>query len=572
MPTKKLILRLVFSLMVLAIAVPVSAVDDPLDAFSEDVSVVVRLQKPTDVTGNLVKYISNVDEQYGQMAQGLSGLVGLLISNPSQQGVDKEKDWWIAILPSSGEPPKVIFAIPASNVDEMKSAIPDSYTSTVFENWLIYSDNGEAVSAIEEGIKAKSIKSIRGKIDSEASKLLTGSSIGAFINVNQLTEIYKDEIDMGIQQAEERLKQFQNMAPPMQGMDISAIFGIYTDIFHGAVQAVKDADAITVGIKITGDDLIVERLTQLEKDSETDKFLSVHKTSKMDVLNHLSVNQLGYFGIHCDTKSLVNFSMDLMTKMMPEGTVSEDEVNKIKAQINALSIGAYVGSFNFGPIEEGAIRMTSIYEATPADKVKELAQAYVEFSKNLQYPMMKQEITLEKEVETVGGHKIDIMTVIQEMNEEVDPLGIQKQLMEAMYGPGGIKARIAYLDRLVVQTVGGGQESMKAALTGIEGTPSESVSSSVRSKLSESANLIGLIDLPSLAIKAITLVVDSGKLPLPLDTDGLKELGIRPSYLGVSVAIGPQTVRGRLVIPAQQVQGIAKMVQYFQSMRQQSQF
>ena len=81
-----------------------------------------------------------------------------------------------------------------------------------------------------------------------------------------------------------------------------------------------------------------------------------------------------------------------------------------------------------------------------------------------------------------------------------------------------------------------------------------------------------MVDIPTLVIKAITIATDSGQLPpLPIDPEALQELGIRPSYLGVSVTVESQSIRGRMVLPSQQVQGIVKLIKFFRT-NQQPQF
>ena len=62
-------------------------------------------------------------ETVRQSAQGL----GQAISVPSLAGVDRSRDWYVFTFMTPGEQPKVVFAIPTTDADELKQAIKDGH-------------------------------------------------------------------------------------------------------------------------------------------------------------------------------------------------------------------------------------------------------------------------------------------------------------------------------------------------------------------------------------------------------------------------------------------------------------
>ena len=47
-------------------------------------------------------------------------MIGIPISNPVLGGVDRKRDWWVAVFPKAKGEPAVVFGIPATDVEAMK--------------------------------------------------------------------------------------------------------------------------------------------------------------------------------------------------------------------------------------------------------------------------------------------------------------------------------------------------------------------------------------------------------------------------------------------------------------------
>ena len=96
------------------------------------------------------------------------------------------------------------------------------------------------------------------------------------------------------------------------------------------------------------------------------------------------------------------------------------------------------------------------------------------------------------------------------------------------------------------------------------GTSTKSAFIQARGQLGAKTNMVVLFDLPNTLAKILDLVVQAQVLPLPLDANQVKDLQSNPSYIGISAGTEPQGLRVRTVVPAAQMQGIAKIVMFFQ--------
>ena len=67
-----------------------------------------------------------------------------LISNPSLQGVDQTKDWYIAVQTKGGGEPAVVFGIPVTNADMAKQGLGEGFKSKAHGSWLFYSEDEAA--------------------------------------------------------------------------------------------------------------------------------------------------------------------------------------------------------------------------------------------------------------------------------------------------------------------------------------------------------------------------------------------------------------------------------------------
>jgi hypothetical protein len=215
---------------------------------------------------------------------------------------------------------------------------------------------------------------------------------------------------------------------------------------------------------------------------------------------------------------------------------------------------------------EGIMRYATLVQVDQPDKLKEIYRKSSESMSKMTAGPIKQQITIQPDAESYGDRKGDVMTIKQEITPEADPIGIQKKMNEAMFGPGGMVTRVVALKDSVVQTMGGGKEAMDALLKGIDATPGPTdARKPARDDLTKQANLVLLLDLPGVVVEGVKIAAGSGAMPLPIDAAGLDKLSIKRSFIGTSAVAEAQAVRVKTQIPLEQFKGIAELVKFVQS-------
>ena len=109
-------------------------------------------------------------------------------------------------------------------------------------------------------------------------------------------------------------------------------------------------------------------------------------------------------------------------------------------------------------------------------------------------------------------------------------------------------------DNQVVQTFGGGQETMKELLATLDAPPTtgDTALSESRGRMLEKANLIALIDLPNLALKIarVALKNEDVKASVPFKGEFLEGAEVPASFIGFSAGTEAPGVRLKTALPA----------------------
>ena len=185
----------------------------------------------------------------------------------------------------------------------------------------------------------------------------------------------------------------------------------------------------------------------------------------------------------------------------------------------------------------------------------------------VELPGIKQEITIKENVEKFGDSTVDLINVKQEVDENAPGAKEQKLITDVAYGKNGIMQRMSSTKTLVVQTIGGGIDEMKAALAAMEQSSStpNAVSKS-RARQLPKANLLAMIDLPNTALKVVLAwseLAGNGtvpQLPLPVPEKQLKALKVDPSYVTFALSTEPQGLRMRTEVPSSTIAGFYKIM------------
>ena len=239
------------------------------------------------------------------------------------------------------------------------------------------------------------------------------------------------------------------------------------------------------------------------------------------------------------------------------------------AEAAKLKIKSLATAFGLGDIDEGAIRSVSITEVDNPAKMRELTHKIIKAMQSFETQGVKQTFEIKNDAEKYGKNSADVTTVKIEMVDQENPFvaQIMERMTTAMFGPDGMTTRSVYLKDKIIQTVGGGEQAMKDALTGLDQKTSEASKSSLqqtRAKLGAKANLVVLFDPTNTVAKIVDLLAQSQAVPIPLDAEQVKGLQTKPSFFGLSAATEAQGLRVKTVIPVEQMQGIARIVNFVQ--------
>ena len=553
--------------------------EGPLDLIPKDASVVVRVKSPQATIAKVAGFVNAVQPGMGFVVQSQAAALGVGISNPTMGGVDLRNDWYIAVFTVKNAEPAVVFLVPAtkgtedrSGVDQMKEAVGDQFTFASKDNWVAYSMDEAVIELVEDCIDDAG-ESVA--LDRRSNEVFDNSDISVFVNIGATVGTYEDELKAGEEQIDIALEgigaELQNAD---QGFNLAPIMEIYGQMARGALQGVRDSDALTVGVTVDSDALVIEELLLVEADSGSDKFLQSHPTDELAVLNRLPQDKLGYFAMHGDFTALAKWGMEFAVKVMGDNDDTADvkeKLEKISATMNEIEFGSAAWAFGLGDGDKGILEGYAISQATPAAKVQELSRLMGQ-GYNINVPGVKQEFSVEKGAEKYGDLSADIIRIKQEFDETADPLGVQKKLQSVLYGDNGIEQRVVVKDENhVVQTFGGGKAAMEELIeaAGSADASSDSAVGKARSGLMEKANVVGLIDLPNLALKIgrAALANEDIAANAPVKLKHLEGITVPASFIGFAAGTEAQGVRFRTEIPSKTFQNFAQIAAYVQQMK-----
>ncbi len=542
---------------------PLTAADSPISAFPKDTGVLLRLKSPQKTLQTAGALAVKVDRKEGVKVQLATPLLGTLISNPSLKGVDLNSDWWVGVFPNAEGDPGVVFAIPATDADAMKSAVMGDQTFQTFEKWVIYTDHAPS---------AGKIKTQLGNQGAGVSMLLnaTGKAVwdegdlSLFVNVPEILKIYQGPFDQGVQQVNGFIEQMPNLVPPQQsGVDMKTIADMYASAFKGLVQGVKDSQGWTCGLGVTDSQISISEYADFGEKSETAQAIAKHKPSALALLDQLPADKLGYGAVQMDTNSLVQWSLKMSLNAYAQGdTVKEKQVKDLVAEYEKLKFGSMAMSLGLGDLKEGVLRMSAVLDMKDPESVRKLAKKSGELMSNTTYNGMTMEMKYEPNAETFGNQKADVTRINYKFDPNNPAAQMQGEMIKAMYGPDGMATRAIYLKDRMVQTMGGTKADMQAALDAANGKNNiggQEAFQAARKQLLDEANLIGLVDIPGVIANGFGLAIQAGQ-PVPLEAKTIEDIRGKPSFAGCALKVENHGLHAKTVIPLPQMQGIAKTV------------
>lgn len=542
---------------------------EPADAIPDTASIVLRVKAPQTTLGNLGDFVDAVQPGVGPVVKGNLAMLGLAISNPGLAGVDVEKDWWAIVFAESRQhPPSLVFIVPATDADAVKNALPPRFQFHSADKLAIYSDNDEAVGKVRDRLSGKG-ETLWSKVDASSKTLFDASDLSVLINLRQLTKAFESELQQAEPQLNGFLNQISGAVPEAQRAQLVPMLDMYRVIGKSALQGVRDSHSLTLCASFSKDAIRFEDRLQVGEGTATAKFFAAQPTGDLSLMSRLPANKLAYFGAKMDMAGMVEWSMSLSKAWL--GNSSDEQKAQFDAaakEMRGLKWNEMAGYFGLDPESNGAMRGASVVEITPTSRMRELTHTTMKIMSDIQTPGFKQTMKLEPAAEKIGGVEVDRITLQQEVDPSLDPLGMQKKMRDVLFGEAGMQSLLMYQPTRSLQTVGGGKSEMEELVKTLGSTATnDAARTAARKRFAEKANVVVLVDVARLMVSGIKLA--AREKVIPIDASVLDGLQLQPSFIGGAVACEATAAGAQLEIPVTQAQGIAKIVMLFVGLRAQ---
>lgn len=542
------------------------AQESGLELIPETAAAVIRIQAPEQITADLVEFINKVQPGFGGLAEAqLPMAFGQAIKNPQLTGVDQSKDWYVALFIDDSGEPKGVLVLPVTDADEAKGAMEETFEFVEHKTWLICSPEGRFFDQFEE-LKGGKLKSAASLLDDELEAIVMKGHVTFALNAVLLRETFADELNSADDHLEELIQtmgeQIQQTSP---SMDIEYVLDLYRDLGKTLLQAVNDSESYALSIEVTDDSVKIDQLLTVGEETATATFFATQPVSEMSSLKSVPEGLMGYMGIHGNPDSLLAWSKSVVEKVIKNEEQKTLTLNALES-LKEAKFGTLAAGGDLLPEEQTAMRYFSVSEIAPAQKIRDMMKS---MGNGVTYEVagIEQQLTYEPDAEKIGDQSVDIYRFKQTIPDGLDPTGMQKKINEKLYGPDGMEQRLLLKEEVMLQTMGGGLDAMKQLVESADWKDETLLSA--RARQHEKANVIVLVDLPNSIYKFAKLIIGTGALPIPIQSEQIQGLDLPVSYSGFSLAMEENRLSTSTNISVESFQGFVQMAMFVQQMQQQ---
>lgn len=537
---------------------PLMAADAALEAIPEGAAVVVRLKAPKTTTDKVAAFVNMVQPGFGQQVKLQAKAIGIGILNPTMEGVDESKDWYVAVFaPEPGEEkPDTVFIIPATDTKRMAEGLGEDVKFMDYSGFGVYTQSEAAAEVMKKHLSSKG-KSMASVIDASSLAAMDRGELAVYVNVAGLLTKYSAELEA---LAEQGLNEIDNL-PEQDGVDPEAARAMLKLMLDGGLKGLKDVTGLVATVSVVKTGVTLEQFAKVKSGSGVDKILAKSAPEDLAGIGQLPEGEHIYLGARFDTATAIDLSKQIF-KVMPLENDVREKFEKSLAETKSMKFGAVIGAMSLGDLESGLIQGVTQMFVSPTDKMREMFKAQAELSAaTSKVPGLTMKTEYKEGADKVGDVSVDEMTLTVELDDDAEEQAqMSKKILDYVYGSEGMTARYAFLKDRVVYTIGGDLDDMKAALDNVSSPakPTEGFLKT-RGKLSEKANIVYMMDLAQLIADGAQLASEAGLVPFQINDDLIEGLDLKESYIGFSAATEPQAVRVVWHVPVEQVQGFAKM-------------
>jgi hypothetical protein len=568
--------RAALALVVIALpTVAFAAAETPLAVIPETADVVIRLKKPKATLDALVRTAGGFDPKFGAEMKKHVSAIGAMIGNTSGAGVDANKDWYIAYFFTPGKPAGIVYAIPTTNAANLEKAVKEGLGGTAriksHEKWSFYSASDAAMTLALDGLNGTA-SSMEKRLDAEALALFDRHDIGMIVNVRHLTEdVYKLEMQAYqtvLQAIQSDLATAKLETPGLP--DIKQLFGFYAHLFEAGLGGISNIDHITGGASLKGAGVDAEQMIQLKDGASLEQLLPADSASAIPLMEKLPANRLLYVGM----SGPVRFWN--ATRFQIARFASSDQSAGAKAfqgmgDFGETKFGTQAASFHIGDPKEGLIRTVTVTETSPVEATQKLMRSLLAVMHPAAISLSAtSEVT--EDGEDIEGQKVDVVRLKLNDSKDAAPQLWQKLLQGLFRGNEAGTMRVAYRPDTLVETVGGGPDAMTEALQGLSKSSEASDAKAgatapksnaaflgPRGRVAPKANVVVMVDAAAFAAELMRVGADVLGSTIPVQSDQVKKLGLKRSYMGLSIAAEEKGIRLKAHVPTNQLQSMSKV-------------
>lgn len=555
------------ALFLCMLATRLPAADSPLAAFDSNADVVIRLKNPKATAEKAAQMAAVADEKMAQQIRENSPFIGVLISNPSLAGVDQEKDWYVVVHAHEDADPTVVFVIPATDAKAQEGAINTKMTKFARDGWVFYGEDKAAIEALQ-GQTSPPVESIVSEIDDDSQAVFDGGDLSVFLNVDHLTEVYKDQLEDASGQLAQQLNRQAGVLQMVPGLDLQ---GTIEGGTSGGADIIKDTRSLTTALSFSDKGLHIETFAHFKEDSKTAQAIADHPGHPLKTISQLPPGAVLYVGLSSSLSQGVESGLSSSGSIAEPTDDQQKQLQELEEKLSSVEYESFALALGLGHRESGLLRIASITEASPTAPVREFKEAAGNLlDVELQGQGIKQESKYEADAEQVGDQSVDVLTVTTTVDPNVNPFfgSIIKQIQGMLLGPDGMVSRFAWWDDKYLYTLGGGADAMKEAVEAVDSTESNGTAE-YREGLIDEPNVIALLDVQRIAYRALKAAAETPELGIPADPSLANAEEPAPSYVGLSLATEPHALRTKTQVPSKQLYRIVQLVLYARMVQQQ---
>ncbi len=232
-------------LAVLSLTAATQAEEHALARVPGDAAVVIRLKSPDKTIERVAALADAVQEGLGVQLRQFAEQAQ---AEPELNGVDVTRDWLLMAFAIPGGPLEVVLALPAQDAQALAAAAQDPWMVVVHEDRVYGSQSAELL----EKFAVRPAENFADLLDDESRRIFNEGDLALFINIDQLTAKYDDELAALTARIRQGIGQLGQLpAEATGGMDMAPIAGMYQGLLDHLVQGIRDAQSATLAVRVS---------------------------------------------------------------------------------------------------------------------------------------------------------------------------------------------------------------------------------------------------------------------------------------------------------------------------------